>query len=440
MYVNAPRLSTPGTLVSTDILQANIIQPSVDVNVGFPSADLAAQSIQRNTPIGPVTYAQSYRADMSSGRNGPGEFMNTDYRCSYKRRSIENNAVVLCENTARPGRFDVEVAPIGLGYIGGSETGWDEYLSEEINPWAGRASVEGIYNSTVIANLQRRGVVECKQKMLESKMDLAESLVDIDKTVLLIVKRVTQVLTAWRSIRKGRFAEGAKHLGITKPRSWSSQSAADIWLELQYGWLPLLSDIHSAFDVVTDALGDPLAHHTYCKRRVSESLLLSQVYGDAGYWESQETTRYAEARVETKFRFRIENSVLAYLSGFKLTNPLYIFWVAMPFSFVVDWILPIGDWLDSLTATLGLQFKDGYQTTKTYGSIVAKAGRKPRHNLYWKVSAQLMQGSTRLEACHLQRSVYTSWPMSLTYFKFPFSSPTRIANAIALTKSVSRLR
>lgn len=425
--------------MSTDILQANIIQPSVDVDVGYPSADEAGASIQRNTPIGPVTYATSNRAFMSSGRNGPGEFANTDYRCSHKRRTIEQNAVVLCENTARPGRFDVEVAPIGLGYIGGSETGWDEYLSEEINPWAPRGNLEGIYNSTVVANLQRRGVVECKQKMLESKMDLAESLVDIDKTVMLICKRATQVLTAWRSIRKGRFAEGAKHLGLN-PKKWSSQSAADIWLELQYGWLPLLSDIHSGVEVVTDALGDPLAHHTYCKRRVTESLLLSQVYGDSGYWEDQKVSRQAVAEVETKFRFRIENSVLAYLSGFKLTNPLYIFWVASPFTFVVDWMLPIGDWLDSLTATLGLEFKDGYQTTKTMGSIVATAGRKPRHNIYWRVKSHLTMGSTRLEAMHLQRSVYSSWPMSLPYFRLPFTSPTRIANAIALTKSVSRLR
>lgn len=439
MYVNAPRFSSPGTLVSTDILKANIIQPSVDIDVGFPNADDATNSSTRNTDIGPVTYAQGYRADMTSGRVGPGEFNNTDYRCSYKRRTVERNAVTLCENTVRPGRFDVEVAPIGLGYIGGSETGWDEYLSEEINPWATRASLEGLYNSAVITNLQRRGVVECKQKMLESKMDLAESLVDIDKTVLLIVKRATQVLTAWRSIRKGRFSEGAKHLGIN-PKKWSSQSAADIWLELQYGWLPLLSDVFSAAEVVTDLLKDPLAHHTYCKRRVTDGLLLSEVYGDSGYWDSQKTTRFAEVLVETKFRFRIANSTLAYLSGFKLTNPLYIFWVSMPLTFVVDWFLPIGDWLDSLTATLGLDFKDGYQTTKTFGSIVAEADRKPRHNLYWQVKSHLVTGSTRLEACHLQRSVYTSWPMSLAFFKFPFSSPTRIANAIALTKSVSRLR
>lgn len=355
------------------------------------------------------------------------------------RRSVTRNAVVLCKSTSRR-RYRCESVPIGLGYTGEYKTGWlTSAVSDAINPWGTSSSAVAIFNRAAIANTQARGIVECKLKMLESKMDLAESLVDLDKTVLLVCERAIRVLRAWQFVRKGKFREAARALGLSK-RNFNSKTASNVWLELQYGWLPLLNDIYSAVEVTKDLFGDPLKHHTYTKRRVSDGLWCPGIGGDSTVWEAMSSTGAASVEVETKFRFRVDNALLAYIAGFQLTNPLYIFWVAMPFTFIVDWFLPIGDWLGSLTATHGLTFVDGYQTTKTFASVVAEGNRKPHYNAYWTKIRHIQAAQSRMEIGYLRRVPLYGWPLSRTYFRFPFTSPQRIASAIALTHATARLR
>jgi hypothetical protein len=377
---------------------------------------------------------------MQSGITGYKEYRNTDYFASYMRRHVLEWDITLYKNSVR-NRFRCEALPIGLGYAGGNTTGWLDGNLDEIDPNGSSGSFQAIYNRTVVTSLRRRGVVEAKLKMLESKLDLAESLVDIDKTVMLVVERATQVLLAWTYMRKGKTDKALQVLGLTKHHWTNPNSIADMWLEIQYGWLPLLNDIFGAVEATKDLFGDPLAHHTYVKRRVRESLWLEPRFGDSSYWEKTSQEDVSLCEVETKFRFRVEDALSAYLAGFQLTNPLYVVWVAVPFTFVVDWILPIGDWLGSLTATFGLKFVDGYQTTKTFGSVTVGGKRKQASSpAYWNKVSSLAGARSRVERGFIVRQTYSSWPMSLTYFKFPFTSPQRIASAIALTQVTAGLR
>jgi hypothetical protein len=45
-------------------------------------------------------------------------------------------------------------------------------------------------------------------------------------------------------------------------------------------------------------------------------------------------------------------AIISFVSS-GITNPLLIGWELVPFSFVVDWFLPVGGWLESLDALLG---------------------------------------------------------------------------------------
>jgi hypothetical protein len=189
--------------------------------------------------------------------------------------------------------------------------------------------------------------------------------------------------------------------------------------------------------VVKDLFGDPLAHHTYVKRRVRDGLWARKLTGDPNEWFIQNSSGDAYVEVETKFRFRVTDPLVAYIAGFQLSNPLYVFWVAMPLTFVVDWILPIGDWLSSLTATLGLEFKDGYQTTKTLSSVTVTGCKRITWRHIWDEVRPIQMAESRAEVMFMERKVFTGWPMSYTYFKFPFSTPQRIASAIALTRSLA---
>lgn len=58
----------------------------------------------------------------------------------------------------------------------------------------------------------------------------------------------------------------------------------------------------------------------------------------------------------------VENPNLHRATTLGLTNPAAIAWELVPFSFVVDWFIPIGNFLNSWTDFLGLRFEDSYNT------------------------------------------------------------------------------
>jgi hypothetical protein len=192
--------------------------------------------------------------------------------------------------------------PIRLGATDVLYQGWIDESWETVNPSSGSLAWDAVINRATIENVRRRGVVECKQKMLESKMDLAETLVDLDKTVLGVAEATWRFCKAFIFARKGNWPAALETLGITR-KSWNPKTIADGWLALQYAWLPLLSDIFSGVEVVKDLFGDPLAHHTYVKRRVRDGLWARKLTGDPNEWFIQNSSGDAYVEVETKFRF-----------------------------------------------------------------------------------------------------------------------------------------
>jgi hypothetical protein len=436
MYVSAPRPIGNGLLNTTRNVTMNIAPSGTGhATAGYTSPGEAINNSYLTNTEYSTNVARGERALMQSGIIGYKEYRNTPYRSSYMRRQVLQRGIHLARHVTSK-RYYAEAVPIRLGATDVTYSGWLDNTREQITPWGTELSVQGVYNAAVLANTRNRGVVECKQKMLESKMDLAESLVDINKTVLLICERTMQVLLAWQYARKGQYQKALKTLGITKA-NLNFKSASEFWLEVQYAWLPLLSDVFSGVEVVKDLFNDPLAHHTYAKRRVKGDLWVRDLSGDANEWKGQTNQKNAYCEVETKYRFRIQDAVLAYITGFQLSNPLYVFWVSMPFTFVVDWFMPLGDWLGSLTATHGLQFVDGYQTTKTFASITVSGVKRITWRSIWTEQGGVQPARSNVTVVCMERVNFTSWPMSYTYFKFPFTSPQRIASAIALTRVTS---
>lgn len=62
--------------------------------------------------------------------------------------------------------------------------------------------------------------------------------------------------------------------------------------------------------------------------------------------------------------YEIDNGALTYLNGIGLINPAEVAWEVMPWSFVVDWFLPIGNYIKSLSSEIGLKFITGSRTEK----------------------------------------------------------------------------
>lgn len=61
-------------------------------------------------------------------------------------------------------------------------------------------------------------------------------------------------------------------------------------------------------------------------------------------------------------RVRVTNPNLLLFNQLGLVNPAYVLWDAVPFSFVADWFLPVGRYLQSYSDWVGLHLDDPMTT------------------------------------------------------------------------------
>ena len=63
--------------------------------------------------------------------------------------------------------------------------------------------------------------------------------------------------------------------------------------------------------------------------------------------------------------YEVLSETAEFIANTGLLNPLSVAWELVPYSFVADWFLPVGSYLNNLDYDLGLRFLKGWITTKT---------------------------------------------------------------------------
>jgi hypothetical protein len=124
------------------------------------------------------------------------------------------------------------------------------------------------------------------------------------------------------------------------------------WLAMQYGWTPLMSDVDSAARILAEGLGD---------WRYGASYERAYPYGWAfsGLPSYMQVERKGVRKLRLRLDFEVDNSNAMTFDQLGLTSAPAIVWELVPWSFVVDWFVPIGDWLSSLGLLIGADFKGG---------------------------------------------------------------------------------
>jgi hypothetical protein len=142
----------------------------------------------------------------------------------------------------------------------------------------------------------------------------------------------------------------------------------------------------------------------------------------------------SEQGVYVRLDYKMDNPLLAQAANLGLTNPAALAWELVPFSFVADWFVPVGDYLNCLDAALGYSFLGGSKTERWMHHSKTEAGWRTGavlNNLkYWRFS-----GAEKIVKT-VVRTVYSSSPLPRhPGFKNPFSA-THVANALALLGQV----
>lgn len=168
------------------------------------------------------------------------------------------------------------------------------------------------------------------------------------KTARMIAKPMKSALSLIRKVKSKRLKLLAKGVNPTKALSGA-------WLEYRYGWKPLMLDLH---DLVQGLYTEPRIPHEVLVARAG----YDRTYSSTVPWRNDiqpndiafggTTSMDFQARVRSSVRYRIDDesygTFLTQSVGLGLDTLPATIWELVPFSFVADWFMGFGQWIDTI--------------------------------------------------------------------------------------------
>lgn len=129
------------------------------------------------------------------------------------------------------------------------------------------------------------------------------------------------------------------------------KAAANHWLAMQYGWKPLLADVKNAAEQLGEFATQDVKRVGRVTSRANYERWTDQV---VTIESSPSGTARRKAKIVESYRYTwlFSPAELNNLGSLGLLNPLSVAWELTPLSFVVDWMLPIGRYLEHLDVPL----------------------------------------------------------------------------------------
>lgn len=204
-------------------------------------------------------------------------------------------------------------------------------------------------NAVVDTSLANLSLIKARVKLKQSDINLGVAFAERKRTAQLLGSTASRMAKSFNNLKRGRVRAAMRDLGIAN--SYREPRGSNIpkkWLELQYGWKPLISDIYGACSALSRR--DSRDWRVTAKAQVRSVRSWSASFTD---YQMGLCVATAECGAFTRIDALPSNELTISLSSLGITNPLLIAWELVPYSFVVDWCLPVGTWLESLDALLG---------------------------------------------------------------------------------------
>lgn len=223
------------------------------------------------------------------------------------------------------------------------------------NTGIGQRAIQLVSSQTWTDSLAFNRAYEKFVQKMHSNVSLGQSLAERRKTADSLVRRIGTLAKAYKSLRRGRFRAflntldvppKEKHRGVVRIRA---RQASAYWLEYWFGWAPLVKDVYNAVELLD-----------------SEYPLLT-VVGSAGSRVVGNVSSPANpvnmiSAVRISAQVEVKNEMLYRANQYGVINPALVAWELVPFSFLVDWFIPVGNYLRSFTDFVGLSVKKASTT------------------------------------------------------------------------------
>jgi len=224
------------------------------------------------------------------------------------------------------------------------------------------------FNYFVTRN-QSLAIAELYQQAANIDFNALVAVAEAPKAFAMIASTASRIANIYRSLRKGDvralkdslIGSGgharsiSRRANTARKRGGLEQFAADTWLEVKYGWKPLLYDIQGAADATSKGWQKEPADIIIqvSKRRKTDAKSVGN------YVDTSSTT----GKVTISHGYTVKVSIIQQdmrnAASLGLMNLGLVAWELVPYSFVVDWLLPVGDFIQAQTAFSGTTFKEG---------------------------------------------------------------------------------
>jgi hypothetical protein len=284
-------------------------------------------------------------------------------------------------------------------------------------------------------NLQNGAQVKALNDIADQKANIGEDLATYRQTIDLFRSKGLDLHFVLNAFKNDKSMRRFRKLSYQQVLASGSKRAAATYLEYVYGWKPLVSDLFGIYQLLKK-YGDgsqPIIVHGHGS--MSQSDTSYQAFGSAGWqtlreWWTRSTDIKVKARCDLWARIDPSLAPLRALNQLGLINPASLAWELVPWSFVVDWIFPIGGFLSAQTAPVGLTFISGSSSERVSRTHIGEW-----HNTISNNTTGLIEDTpikyTVNDEFYVRKNLLT-WPTPLPYINLTPLSGDRPFKALAL--------
>ena len=208
--------------------------------------------------------------------------------------------------------------------------------------WIYQAFPSSLFNEYWTDREETALLAKLLKKVRGHDLDLGVALAEVDKLATSVVDTLKNLVYGVNDLSEGNFARFAQRFGTSPPneRRTKKLRTSDIpgrFLEMRYCWEPTINDAFeaaTAFEQISS--GPRQSVFKAGKKRVEE------VYDRRTNYDIVVPTT-----IEVRRSYIFEQyEEMAFARQLGLLNPATVLWERVPFSFVCDWFLPIGNYLN----------------------------------------------------------------------------------------------
>lgn len=239
--------------------------------------------------------------------------------------------------------------------------------------YTGNMINEYLISDTDVAALVTEASTRVSSQRGRAANDMFESVAEIRESLASLKQLALKGGAVVSHFRKNAPATGLRGLKGGRNETDLLQAAADDWLLYRYGLRPIIKDIDGVMKGLKAAVGPKRSStRAYSKHSVTSSRQVSVVNGGITDNVIIKTTDSVNVRAVS-----LDEFVATELSNLGFTSKAFfsLGWELIPYSFVVDWILNIGDFVGALEPAFGYRsLGECYVTRRERETIVTPAG------------------------------------------------------------------